>query len=326
MSKHVRAALLAIALALPLLFGKSALAEYPDRPIRFIVPYAAGGSSDIVARNFAEFFQKAIGESVVIENVGGAAGYAGAQRVARSAPDGYTLLIGAGSELLIRNLVQKNPVPDPLKEFTPISLIGAGPMVLVGKPDLKPSALQDVVALSNSQPSGLNYGSAGFGTFMHLVGEAVKVRTQSKITHVPYKGAAPLMTDVIGSHVDLGVSSLAGALPFIRGGQAKAYAVSSLGRTEFAPEIPALSEFPAFRDFSLELWIGLFGPAGMTDELVAKIRTAALKALDEPGLKERLGSQAIAVRKLAGAEFSAFLEAENAKYKKIITDADVKPE
>ena len=301
-----------------------AQAAYPDRPVRLIVPYPAGGSSDIVARSFAEYFERAVGQPIVIENVGGAGGHNGAMRVANAEPDGYTLLIGAGSELLIRNLLQPSPVPDPMRPYTPISLIGAGPMVLVGKPDIKASDLKAVIALSKEAPTGLNYGSGGHGTFMHLVGEAVKFRTDAKVTHVPYKGAAPVMTDVIAGHVDLGVSSLATALPFIKDGKARAFAVTSADRTEFAPDIPTLSEISEMKGFSLELWIGLFGPAGLPADVVAKLEEKARAALDEPELKTKLARASIAVRKLSGTEFDAFLDAENRKYRKIITDSEIK--
>lgn len=313
------AAFLALIPAMP-----GAQAAYPDRPIRLIVPYPAGGSSDIVARSFAEYFERAMGQPIVIENVGGAGGYNGAMRVATAAPDGYTLLIGAGSELLIRNLLQPSPVAYPMRQYTPISLIGAGPMVLVGKPDIKASDLKAVIALANGQANGLNYGSAGHGTFMHLVGEAVKFRTNAKVTHVPYKGAAPVMTDVVGGHVDLGVSSLATALPFIKDGKARAFAVTSANRTEFAPDIPTLAEFPDLKDFSLELWIGLFGPAGLPADVVAKLEQASRAVLDEPGLKAKLANGSISVRKLSGVDFKAFLDAENQKYKKIISDSEIK--
>jgi tripartite-type tricarboxylate transporter receptor subunit TctC len=315
---------LAITLVALAFAATGAQAAYPDRPIRLIVPYPAGGSSDIVARSFAEYFERVMGQPIVIENVGGAGGHAGAMRVANAAPDGYTLLIGAGSELLIRNLLQPSPVADPMRQYTPISLIGAGPMVLVGKPDIKAADLQAVIALSKGAPTGLNYGSAGHGTFMHLVGEAVKFRTNAKATHVPYKGAAPVMTDVIAGHVDLGVSSLATALPFIKDGKARAFAVTSAERTEFAPDIPTLSELPALKGFSLELWIGLFGPAGLPADVVTKLEQAARSVLDEPELKTKLARASISIRKLSGADFKAFLDAENLKYKTIITDSQIK--
>ncbi len=315
----IAAALFALAFA-----SAGAQAAYPDRPIRLVVPYPAGGSSDIVARSFAEYFERAMGQPVVIENVGGAAGHNGAMRVAGAAPDGYTLLIGAGSELLIRNLLQPTPTAEPMRPYTPISLIGAGPMVIVGKPDIKAADLKAVIALAGQQATGLNYGSAGHGSFMHLVGEAFKFQTKAKVTHVPYKGAAPVMTDVVGGHVDLGVSSLAAALPFIKGGQARAFAVTSAGRTEFAPDVPTLAEMPEMKDFSLELWIGLFGPAGLPADVVTKLEQAARTVLDEPELKTKLARASISVRKLSGAEFKAFLDAENQKYKTIITDSEIK--
>lgn len=303
-----------------------ALADYPDRPIRLIVPYAAGGSSDIVGRSFAERLEKILGQPLVVENIGGAGGYVGASRAAAAEPNGYTLLIGSGSELLIRNLLQPTPSSDPLKDFTPIALIGAGPMVLVGKPGLAAASLPELFTLVRSKPDGVNYGTAGHGTFMHLVGEAVRFRGKVGINHVPYRGAAPLMTDVIAGHVDIGVASLASALPFIQAGKARAIAVSSAKRTEFAPEIPTLAEQPELANFNLELWIGLFGPAKLPPAIAAKLQAATLSVLDDPEFKSKLASQAIAIRKLSGQEFGAFLKGENEAYRKIISDSQIAPQ
>lgn len=303
-----------------------ALAEYPERPIRLIVPYAAGGSSDIVGRGFAERLEKILGQPLVVENIGGAGGYAGASRAAAAEPDGYTLLIGSGSELLIRNLLQPTPSADPLAGFTPISLIGAGPMVLVAKPGLPAASVPELLTLARGKPDALNYGTAGHGTFMHLVGEAVRFRGKVGINHVPYRGAAPLMTDVIAGHVDVGVASLASALPFIQAGKVQALAVSSAARTEFAPQIPALTELPELGNLSLELWIGLFGPAKLPPAVAAKLQAATATALEDPELRRKLAVQAIAVRKLSGQDFAAFLKAENEAYRKIITDSQITPQ
>lgn len=303
-----------------------ALAEYPERPIRLIVPYAAGGSSDIVGRGFAERLEKILGQPLVVENIGGAGGYAGASRAAAAEPDGYTLLIGSGSELLIRNLLQPTPSADPLAGFTPISLIGAGPMVLVAKPGLPVGTVPELLALARGKPDALNYGTAGHGTFMHLVGEAVRFRGKVGINHVPYRGAAPLMTDVIAGHVDVGVASLASALPFIQAGKVQALAVSSAARTEFAPQIPALTELPELGNLSLELWIGLFGPAKLPPAVATKLQAATATALEDPELRRKLAVQAIAVRKLSGQDFAAFLKAENEAYRKIITDSQITPQ
>jgi tripartite-type tricarboxylate transporter receptor subunit TctC len=301
----------------------AAAAEYPERPIKLVVPYAPGGSSDIVGRLFAERLEKVLGQSLVIENVGGAGGSIGAQRVANAEPDGYTLFIGSGSELLIRKILQPTPY-DGLNDFAPIAMIGTGAMVLVGKTGLTAKDVPAVLDLARAKPDTLSYGSAGAGTFMHLVGEAVKFRTKTSMPHVAYRGAAPLMTDVVGGHIDLGVASLASALPSIRGGQVKAYAVSSPDRVEFAPDIPALSEFAGLETFDLELWIGFFGPAGLPAPIIDKLRAATLKVLDDPELKRKLADQAIAIRKLSGPDLAAFLEGENEKYKTIIREGQIK--
>jgi len=303
----------------------SAQADYPERPIKLVVPYAAGGSSDIVGRLFAERLEKKLGQPVTIENAGGAGGAVGAQRVVAAAPDGYTLLVGSGSEILIRKLLQPTSY-DGLKDLTPVSMLGTGPMVLVGKTSLSAAALPDLFALAKAKPDTLTYGSAGAGTFMHLVGEAVKSRTGAQIRHVAYRGAAPLMTDVIAGHVELGVASLASALPFIKAGQAKAFAISSGGRVEFAPDIPTLAEFSGLGGFELELWIGLFGPASLPPAIAEKLRLAADQILDDPDLKTKLADQAIVVRKLSGSDLAAFLQRENEKYTTIIRDGRIKIE
>lgn len=300
-------------------------ADYPERPIKLVVPYAAGGSSDIVGRLFAERLEKKLGQPVVIENAGGAGGAVGAQRVVAAEADGYTLLIGSGSEILIRKLLQPTPY-DGLKDLAPIAMIGTGPMVLVGKTSLSAAALPDVLALAKAKPDTLSYGSAGAGTFMHLVGEAMKSRTSTQIRHVAYRGAAPLMTDVIAGHVELGVASLASALPFIRGGQAKAYAISSSSRVAFAPEIPALAEFPGLAGFELDLWIGLFGPAKLPAAVVEKLRVATDQILEDKELKAKLSDQAIVVRKLSGPDFAAFLLDANQNYATIIRDGAIRIE
>ena len=315
--------LFAAALGVVQALATPAVAAYPERPIKLIVPYAAGGSSDIVGRLFAERLEKKLGQPVTIENVGGAGGAAGAQRTVGSAPDGYTLLIGAGSEILIRQLLQPTPY-DGLKDLTAIAMIGTGPMVLVGKPSLPAKTLPDVIAMAKAEPDGFAYGSAGAGTFMHLAGEAVKARTGTQIRHVPYRGAAPMMTDVIAGHVDLGVASLASALSFIRAGQAKAFAITSAKRVPFAPEIPALDEFPDLKGFDLDLWIGLFGPAKLPEPILARLRQATAEVLDDPGLQAKLAEQAIAVRKLEGAELAGFLARERESYATIIRDGKIK--
>jgi tripartite-type tricarboxylate transporter receptor subunit TctC len=302
-----------------------ARAEYPAKPVRLIVPYATGGSSDIVARLLGERLEKELGQPVVIENSGGAGGAVGAQRVQTARPDGYTLLIGAGSELLIRGLLQPTPY-ETTRDFTPITLIGTGPMVLVGKRDLPAEKLEDLLVLARSQPGKLFYGSAGQGTFMHILGEAFKSKAGLDIGHVPYKGAAPLMTDVLGGHVDLGVASLASALPAIKRAQVHGYAVSSLQRVPFAPDIPALAEVNELAGLELELWIGLFGPRGLSPDIVSRLQSASTRIIGTADFRERLAEQALVARSMTGDEFRSYLERERLKYKEIIEKATISME
>lgn len=309
--------------AFGLLNANWAFAEYPEHAIKLVVPYAPGGSSDIVSRHVAEFLGKALGQAVVVENIGGGGGAIGTQRVAHAAADGYTLLVGANSELLINKLLQPNLEYDALRDFTPIALIGTGANVIVGKPTLSAATFQDVLALARSRSGGLNYGTSGHGTIQHLAGEMLRLRTKANIAHVAYRGAGPLMNDIIGNHIDLGVATLASAKVFIESGQARAYAVTSAQRSEFAPQIPALSEFPELSNFDLEVWWGLFAPAKLSPAIASTIEQKMLSVLDNPELKRNLAKQAISISKKTSKELAAYLISENEKFRTIISDGKI---
>jgi tripartite-type tricarboxylate transporter receptor subunit TctC len=306
------------ALALP----QAARAEYPERPITLVVPYAAGGSSDIVGRLFGERLERILGKAAVIENVAGASGSIGAQRVANANPDGYTLFVGSGSELLIFKHLNPKVRYDTLQDFKPIALLGIGPIAVIGKPELQANTIAEVIALAKKDTE-LNYGTAGVGTFMHLVGEAINAHNKTRIKHVAYRGAAPVMQDVIGNHVELGVASLASALPFIKAGQAKAFAVSSPQRTDLAPDIPSLAELPEMAGFHLELWIALFAPAKTPDDIVRKLEAATTQAINDPQFKQKMADQALVVRDIRGTDLTKYLASEDEKYKAIIESASI---
>jgi tripartite-type tricarboxylate transporter receptor subunit TctC len=316
--KGIGATTLVAALALP----HAAQAEFPERPVTLVVPYAAGGSSDIVGRLFGERLERILGQAVVIENAAGASGSIGAQRVANANPDGHTLLVGSGSEMLIFKHLNPKVRYDTFQDFKPIAMLGIGPIAVVGKPELKANTITEVIALAKASPE-LNYGTAGVGTFMHLVGEAVNSYNKTKIKHVAYRGAAPVMQDIIGNHVELGVASLASALPFIKAGQAKAFAVSSPERTDLAPGIPSLAELPDMAGFHLELWIALFAPGKTPDDIVRKLEAAAAQAINDPEFKRKMAEQALVAREIKGADLTKYLAAENEKYKTIIESANI---
>ena len=299
-----------------------AWAQYPERPVKLIVPYPAGGGADVITRQYGMLLEKKLGQPVIVENVAGAAGALGAQRVANATADGYTLLIGGNAELLIRTLLQPGSY-DPFRDFTAISLIGAGPMVVLGRPTLPASTLADVIGLARSKPSTLSFGSGAQGTPMHLIGEAIKSKAGVDIRFIPYRGAPPTLADLISGHIDLGIVTLAAALPLIASGKVRPYAVSSPQRVEFAPSIPALSETRELAGFSLDFWAGLFGPANLPPAIRDRLATLTAEVLRDPALKARLAEHAFAVRELSGDAFNAFIVADNEKTKKIIEDGNI---
>jgi len=300
----------------------SALAQYPERPVKLIVPYPAGGGADVISRLYGMRLETKLGQPVVVENVAGAAGALGAQRVANATADGYTLLIGGNAELLIRTLLQPGS-HDVFRDFTPISLIGTGPMVVLGRPTLPASTLAEVIELARSKPGALSFGSGAQGTPMHLIGEAIKSKAGVDIRFIPYRGAPPTLVDLTAGHIDLGIVTLAAALPLIRSGKVRPYAVSSLQRVEFAPNIPALSETSELAGFALDFWAGLFGPANLPASIKDKLAALTVEVLDDPDLKARLAEQVFAVRKLSGYAFNAFIAAEHERAKKIIEDGQI---
>jgi tripartite-type tricarboxylate transporter receptor subunit TctC len=258
-----------------------------------------------------------------VENIGGAGGAIGAQRAAASDPDGYTLYIGANSEMLINKLLQPSLSYDAIRDYTPIALIGTGAIIILGKPTLQANTLQETIALVRSSSGGLDYGTSGHGTIQHLIGEMVKTRLNLNITHVPYRGAGPLMNDIIAGHVNLGIATLASALPFIAAGKVKPLAVSSAQRTEFAPQIPAFSEIPELKSFNLETWYGVFAPAKLSPAIAAKLEEKLLMALDSAELKTKLAGQAISIKKMTAKELRDFVVSETEKYRTIISEAKI---
>lgn len=300
----------------------AANAEYPDRPIKLVVPYAPGGSSDIVGRQVAQFLSKALGQPVVVENIGGGGGSIGVQRVAAASPDGYTLLLGANSELLINKLLRPELPYDAATDFTALGSIGTGSIVIVGKPGLQATTLGDVLKLATKN-GGLNYGTSGLGTIQHLVGEMIKLKTSAPLTHIPYRGAGVLASDVAGGQVDLGIATLASVKQLIDAGKVRAYAVSADKKSEFASTIPALSETPRLADLTLETWYGVFAPAKLPTSIAATLQQKLQAIVQEPELAKNLEGQAISISRKPAKDLPEFLRNENQKYRAIITDAKI---
>ncbi len=314
---------LAAALALHAVAGGVAHAAYPDKPVTMIIPFAPGGSSDIVGRVIAPALSSKLGQSVVIENLSGAGGVVGTQKAVRAAPDGYTVLIGSGSEILINGLINPAVTYDGQKDLTPVAFIGVGPMVLVAKPGLAANDVAGLRQLAASQPGTLSYASAGNGTPMHVAGELLNMRADLGLTHVPYRGAAPALVDLMGGQIDLAVSTLSAAQPHIKAGRVKALATTSGAPSPLAPDLPAMGAQPGLEGFDLGVWFGVFVPTGTPAEVVKTLEAATRETLADPALRAKLAEQGIEASGATGEDLRRFMQAEVTKYRDVVKAANL---
>ena len=289
---------------------------YPNKPISMVVPQTAGGTNDIVARLIAPSFGEAIGASIVVENRPGAGGNIGTQSVARSAKDGYTLLLTINSAQAINPALYKNPGFDPVGDFVPLYYIGATPYVLVSPPGSPYKTLADVVAAAKKRPGELSYASAGNGTISHLLGAMLNASAGIEMQHIPYKGVAPAINDVLGGQVPLAFASLPSALNYIKAGKLQAIAISSAKRSSAAPEIPAIAE--TYPDCVGEVWVAIFAPIGVSAEVVKKVQQAMDKTMSKSEVREKLTAQGLDLTPVPTHKLSSLLKEELAKWVKIV--------
>lgn len=289
---------------------------YPNKPISLIVPQAAGGTNDIVARLVVPAFGEVIGASVVVENRPGAGGNIGTQSVARAAKDGYTLLLTINSAQAINPALYKNPGFDPVNDFVPLYYIGATPYVLVSPPGSPYKTLADVVAAAKKRPGELSYASAGNGTISHLLGAMLNVSAGIEMQHIPYKGVAPAINDVLGGQVPLAFASLPSALNYIKAGKLQAIAISSAKRSSAAPEIPTIAE--TYPDCVGEVWVAIFAPIGVSGDVVKKVQMAMDKTMSKSEVREKLIAQGLDLTPVPTTKLGALLKEELAKWVKIV--------
>lgn len=304
----------------------SAFAAYPDKPITLIVPFAPGGSSDIVARNLAPMLGEKLGQTIIIENVSGAGGMLGTQRTVRANRDGYTVLLGSGSEILINKLINPSVGYDGTKDLDPVVFVGTGPMVLLGKPALAATNMTELLKLARAKPGSLSYASAGNGTPMHVAGELLKMRADIDMTHVPYRGAAPAIVDLLGGQIDLGISTLSAAQTQIKSGKLKVLAVTSAKPSELAPNIPAMGAVPGLEGFDLGVWFGLFVPTKTPPEIVQKLQAAAQQVLADQTIRKNLAEQGISASGASAADLRTFMTTEVEKYRAVVKAAHITAE
>ena len=303
----------------------TALAQtnYPAKAIRYVVPFPAGGPLDIVARALGQELSKSWGQPVVIDNRPGAGGNIGADFVAKSPADGYTILMGAVSTHAI-NITLYSKLPyDPIRDFAPVTLITSVPNVLVLHPSVPAKNVRELMALAKARPGQLNFASGSTGSAGHLAGELFKSMAGVDMTHIPYKGAAPAVVDLIAGHVSLMFDNLSSALPNIKIGRVRALAVTTLKRSPLLAELPTISE-QGLRGFDISTWFGIFAPAGTPPEIIARLNAETVRILHTPEMKERLvilGAEPVGNRP---DEFAAFIKAEIPKYAKVVRDSGAK--
>jgi tripartite-type tricarboxylate transporter receptor subunit TctC len=307
--------------ALGLASQTQAQSAYPSRPIVMIVPQAAGGTNDIVGRLVSQKLGEVLGTSAVVENRPGAGGNIGTQVVAKASKDGYTLLMTISSSQAINPALYKNAGFDPVKDFKPISLIGAVPNVLLVNPDFAAKSMADLVAMAKAKPGQIQYASAGNGTLNHLLGEMLKSMAGIDLQHVPYKGVAPALNDVLGGQLPMLFASLPSSLAHIKAGKLRALAVSGTARSPVLPDVPTIAE--SVPGYSGTLWIGLFAPAGVPPEVLARLQEGMGKALADQELRDKLEQQGVelagtAAKPVTPEQFGALLNDDLAKWARIV--------
>jgi tripartite-type tricarboxylate transporter receptor subunit TctC len=299
------------------------LNPYPNRSIRLVVPFPAGGTTDVLARAAAQKLTESLGQAVVVDNRPGAGGNIGAELVAKAAPDGYTLLMGTvGTHAINPSLYPKMPY-DHVRDFAPIILVAGVPNVLVINTTLPVNSVQELIAYAKANPGKVNFASSGNGTSIHLSGELFKSMAGVQMTHIPYKGSAPALMDLIGGQVQVMFDNLPSALPQIKAGKLKALAVTSRERAAVLPDVPTLAE-SGLPGFEASSWFGLLAPAGTPQPVIAKLNGDVAKWLASPEAKEKLLSQGANAAGGSPADFARHIAAETAKWQKVVKESGAK--
>jgi len=320
---HTTRRLAASLAALLLSLGSATAQTYPDKPIRILVGFAAGGPADISARLIADRFAEAWGQPVVVENVTGAAGNLATDRVAKAAPDGYTLLLAASATIVTNpSLYQKLPF-DPVKDLAPVTQICFTPNILAVPTDVPAKSVTELVAFVRAHPGALTYGSAGVGTSQHLAGELFKTMAGIDIQHVPYRGIAAVMPDLLGGRLTMAFGNISAILPLVREGKLRALAVSSPRRSASVPDLPTMIE-AGFAGFDSTAWFALMVPAGTPQPIIEKLHHETVRILGLPEVRKRFDALGMEPVGNTPAEFAAEIARETPQWAKVIRDAGIK--
>ena len=295
---------------------------YPDKPIRFVVPYPPGGGTDVIARIVQDRLRAALGQSIVIDNRGGAGGSIGTEVVARSAPDGYTVLFTLSSHTINPAIFSKLSF-DTARDFEPVGIVCSLPQILVANPQFPANTVQQLIAMAKDKPGSLAFASVGNGSPGHLAGEMMKIRTGTQLTHIPYRGGGPAVTDVVSGQVPLLWVSIPAAAQFVKQKQLKALAVSTLKRSAAFPDVPTMQE-AGISDFEVDSWYAMFVPAKTPRAIVDRLNAALNTVLKEPEIREKLLAQGSEAVGGTPEQLGAVVNAELPKWAKLIKDAGIK--
>jgi tripartite-type tricarboxylate transporter receptor subunit TctC len=305
----------------PQLFAQA----YPVKPIRIIVPYPAGGTTDLLTRAVGQKLTAAWGQPVITEYRTGASGMIGAEAAARATADGYTLIMAYVAEMAIMPNMMKKLSYDPQRDLAPITLGAVTPMILVTHPSLPVKSVREFVALARARPGELPYASAGNGSPAHLAFEWMQRAAKISNTHVPYKGAAPALIDLLGGHVAIYFSGMPPAMPHVRSGRLRALAVSTAKRSPAAPEVPAVAE-AGIPGFDVPTWFGMLAPAAVPRDIIARLNGGITQALKAPDVREQMAREGAETSPTTPEEFGAFIRAETEKFAKIVREAGLAPQ
>jgi tripartite-type tricarboxylate transporter receptor subunit TctC len=318
--KRLSLGLLAAAMLAAPVFAQT----YPSKPVRLVVPFAPGGSNDIMARLVGQKLGERLGQQFVVDNRPGASGIIGTDAAAKAAPDGHTVLMMSLTLAVNPSLYAKLPY-DTEKDLLPVSLVASAPLMLVVHPSIPAQSVPEFLAYARANPDKLNFGSGGAGTTPHLAGEMVKSMAGLRMTHVPYKGGGPALADLVGGQIQLMLENIPSTLPYVKGGRLRALAVTGNKRSPLVPDLPTLDE-AGLKGFEIVGWNGLFVPAGTPPQIVAKLHTETVKVLALPDVKERLATLGADGVGSSPEEFTAFVRAEVRKWAKVVKEAGIKLE
>jgi tripartite-type tricarboxylate transporter receptor subunit TctC len=315
-----------LAVLASLAIGAQAQEQWPSKPLRAIVPFPAGGGVDFVTRTVAQRLSEVLKQSIVVENRTGASGTIGADVVAKAASDGYTFLVASPAEVLVAPIAGQKTPYDPETDLVPVTLIGETPLVVMAHPGTAAKSMAELIALAKKEPKSIAYATPGNGSTMHFAGEALNGIAGVELQHVPYRGAAPAVTDVLGGQVPIGIVGMPPTVSHAKSGKLRILAVTSAKRSETMPDVPAISELPGFSGYRFTNWMGLYMPGKTPPAVVERMAAEVSKILREPEMRAKLLAGGVEPIGGTPAEFKTFLASERASYTKVAKERSVKSE